>query len=239
MINFFRKKRKKLADENKTLKYARYAIGEIVLVVIGILIALSVAEWNRTRHDIDTEKRLLYELHKGIGKDLKTIEAELEETNHEINDLIKLDSLLKLDVPEPSERLNTLFVNVYGIKVLNLNKALYEDLKSTGFGIIQDERVRTQIINVFENNYRIIENLIENERSVNQINRPYYLTNFVSIKFSRYAKPKDLELLWNDSYYKNIVYYRLVTLQSNQLDIYGKTIEEIKKLLELIEQNIK
>jgi len=42
MINFFRKKRKKLADENKTIKYARYAIGEIVLVVVGILIALII-----------------------------------------------------------------------------------------------------------------------------------------------------------------------------------------------------
>jgi len=37
MINFFRKKRKNLADNNKALKYTRYAIGEIVLVVIGIL----------------------------------------------------------------------------------------------------------------------------------------------------------------------------------------------------------
>ncbi len=49
MINFFRKTRKKLADDNKPLKYARYAIGEIVLVVIGILIALSINNWNEGR----------------------------------------------------------------------------------------------------------------------------------------------------------------------------------------------
>jgi len=41
MINFFRKKRKKLADKNKAIKYNRYAIGEIILVVIGILIAFA------------------------------------------------------------------------------------------------------------------------------------------------------------------------------------------------------
>ncbi len=41
MINFFRKKRKKLADDNKVIKYGRYAIGEIVLEVIGILIAFA------------------------------------------------------------------------------------------------------------------------------------------------------------------------------------------------------
>ena len=49
MINFFRKIRKKLADDNKPLKYARYAIGEIVLVVVGILIALSINNWNDER----------------------------------------------------------------------------------------------------------------------------------------------------------------------------------------------
>ena len=46
MINFFRKIRKKLADDNKPLKYMRYAIGEIALVVVGILIALSINNWN-------------------------------------------------------------------------------------------------------------------------------------------------------------------------------------------------
>ncbi len=46
MINFFRKIRKKLADDNKPLRYLRYAVGEIVLVVIGILIALQINNWN-------------------------------------------------------------------------------------------------------------------------------------------------------------------------------------------------
>jgi len=46
MIPFFRKIRKTLADDNKPIKYMRYAIGEIVLVVIGILMALQISEWN-------------------------------------------------------------------------------------------------------------------------------------------------------------------------------------------------
>ena len=49
MINFFRKIRKKLADDNKPLKYVHYAIGEIVLVVIGISIALQINNWNEER----------------------------------------------------------------------------------------------------------------------------------------------------------------------------------------------
>ena len=49
MISFFRKTRKKMADDNRPLKYARYAIGEIILVVIGILIALQINNWNEER----------------------------------------------------------------------------------------------------------------------------------------------------------------------------------------------
>jgi len=49
MIKFFSKIRKKLAAENKIFAYSRYAIGEIVLVVIGILIALQVNNWNENR----------------------------------------------------------------------------------------------------------------------------------------------------------------------------------------------
>jgi len=49
MIPFFRKIRKKMADDNRPLKYMRYAIGEIFLVVIGILIALQINNWNENR----------------------------------------------------------------------------------------------------------------------------------------------------------------------------------------------
>ena len=62
MINFFRKKRKNLADDNKTLKYTRYAIGEIVLVVIGILIALSINNWNEHRKVKNEEMVLISQL---------------------------------------------------------------------------------------------------------------------------------------------------------------------------------
>jgi type II secretory pathway pseudopilin PulG len=51
MINFFRKIREKLLTEGKTGKYLKYAIGEIVLVMIGILLAVQVNNWNEQRKD--------------------------------------------------------------------------------------------------------------------------------------------------------------------------------------------
>ncbi|MDU8885256.1 DUF6090 family protein [Yeosuana sp. MJ-SS3] len=239
MIKFFRKIRKKLLAEGKTANYVKYAIGEIVLVVIGILIALTVAEWNNARHDNKTEIRLLNELHKGISEDFDSINKRLESTNKCILKLIELDSLLKLDVPVANEHLYELFGNVYGLRYLNLNKAIYEDLKSTGFGIIKDDKLRSQIIKVFEDNYKYIDGFKQIEFLVNQVNRPYYLTNFVELKFQKYAKPKDFQTLWKDTYYKNIVNYRLTTLQINQQAYYPKTIHELKILLKLIEQYLK
>ncbi|WP_205619672.1 DUF6090 family protein [Eudoraea adriatica] len=74
MINFFRRIRKQLADDNKPLKYLRYAVGEIVLVVVGILIALQINNWNQFRSERKLELKIL--------KDLR---AEIITNNHKIN----------------------------------------------------------------------------------------------------------------------------------------------------------
>ena len=58
MIKFFRKIRQKLLSENKFSKYLIYAVGEIVLVVIGILIALQINNWNEIRQIKKVEKEI-------------------------------------------------------------------------------------------------------------------------------------------------------------------------------------
>ncbi len=61
MIKFFRKIRFNLMSENKTGKYFKYAIGEIVLVVLGILIALQINNWNEQRKQRKLEESTLIE----------------------------------------------------------------------------------------------------------------------------------------------------------------------------------
>lgn len=63
MIKLFRKIRQNLINEGKTSKYIKYAIGEIVLVVIGILIALSINNWNENRKDKAKESVYLKQIH--------------------------------------------------------------------------------------------------------------------------------------------------------------------------------
>ena len=78
MIPFFRKIRKTLADDNKPIKYLRYAIGEIVLVVIGILIALSINNWNEARKERLEEREILSDLQLDIRVDIEKINYQLD-----------------------------------------------------------------------------------------------------------------------------------------------------------------
>lgn len=80
MIKFFRRIRHNLIMENKTSKYFKYAIGEIILVVIGILIALQINNWNEERKAQKEEQQL----YKTILSDLKTDASYIENTINEL-----------------------------------------------------------------------------------------------------------------------------------------------------------
>ena len=80
MIPLFRKIRKQFADDNKPLKYARYAIGEIVLVVIGILIALQVNNWNEERKLNKLEIATLNEIKISLEQSTLDLETSLKIT---------------------------------------------------------------------------------------------------------------------------------------------------------------
>lgn len=93
MIKFFRQIRYNLMETGKTGKYFKYAIGEIILVVIGILIALSINNWNEARKLNVEETKALENIHRDFVKnqelldnvmnDTKTVlEAGLEILNH-------------------------------------------------------------------------------------------------------------------------------------------------------------
>ena len=66
MINFFRKIRHNLLSDNKVIKYLLYAIGEILLVLIGILLALQVNNWNENRKERVIELKTLSEMQAAL-----------------------------------------------------------------------------------------------------------------------------------------------------------------------------
>ena len=90
MIKFFRHIRKSLLSEGKTTKYFKYAIGEIVLVVIGILIALQINNWNEAKKDRLEEKALLTQLQSEFKSNLKQLDGKIDIRNSMIFASFKL-----------------------------------------------------------------------------------------------------------------------------------------------------
>ena len=93
MIKFFRSIRKNLLMENKTGKYFKYAIGEILLVIIGILIAVSINGWNEDRKLAIEEQSLLKDLKQEMELNLKSLETVItqhEESLEAAEEMVKL-----------------------------------------------------------------------------------------------------------------------------------------------------
>ncbi|WP_075348602.1 DUF6090 family protein [Algoriphagus marinus] len=77
MLTFFRKIRQKLLSQNKVTRYLVYALGEIVLVVIGILLALQINTWNQNRLDRKQEQQLLAQLEIEYNKNLEQLNSKI------------------------------------------------------------------------------------------------------------------------------------------------------------------
>ncbi len=87
MINFFRHIRKRLLTENKFSKYLLYAIGEIALVMIGILLALQVNNWNEEQKRRVEERDLLLELRRELNLNLKGLNNFNKSADQIVKDL--------------------------------------------------------------------------------------------------------------------------------------------------------
>nr|WP_298995170.1 DUF6090 family protein [uncultured Polaribacter sp.] len=81
MIKFFRKIRQKLLSENKFSKYLIYAIGEIVLVVIGILIALQINNWNESRKLESKKQELIINLINDFEGNIEQLQPAIKESD--------------------------------------------------------------------------------------------------------------------------------------------------------------
>ena len=120
MIKIFRKIRQQLLSEGNTGRpawpvgrYLKYAIGEIILVVIGILIALSINTWNEERKIRNTEVEILQNLNQELQSNLNELKAINETHQIELENGIYLLSLFGTDISgRPVRELDSLFSNV-------------------------------------------------------------------------------------------------------------------------------
>jgi uncharacterized protein DUF6090 len=149
MINFFRKIRKQYADDNRPIKYLRYAIGEVVLVVIGILIALSINTWNEKRKE--RNKELIYLAN--IKEDIKLNIASLEEFIEARTETVAaVDSLLVYFNNPQLLNINTF--NYYNLIILEWypfiqHSNTYDELLNSGnLTMISNKEIKNELQNI-------------------------------------------------------------------------------------------
>ena len=159
MINFFRKIRKKMADDNlpagkagKPMKYMRYAIGEIVLVVIGILIALQINNWNELRKDHIKLRSNLTEIKESLENDLKLMDEALSNLDaFENSGIYLLNFLLEKSESVDSIQLKISFL-LAGIYIdFSLNSIAFEKLaKENNLELIENDSIVMALSNFYK-----------------------------------------------------------------------------------------
>ena len=162
MLRFFRFIRRPPLNQGQMKKYSLYAIGEILLVVIGILIALQINNWNEQRKDRIKEKQYLQNLYKDLDGQSEVIATQIQ-----FEDQFKKETANALTIIHKNEifqKLDTLYQLTYALsrrKTFTKFTPTYEDLKATGnLQIILNEKLKGEIITYYhhlENTTRIVE----------------------------------------------------------------------------------
>jgi len=214
MIKFFRSIRQKLLSENKISKYLIYAIGEIVLVVIGILIALSINNWNQEIKTKKQEIKILTEL----KNDLKTNLNEIIETYNTTSSR-QLSTALILDYFENNrtldDSLKSAFENINMDGLFNIANTTFKYIESEGINSLSNDTLRIRVTEMYE---RHLKNIVTRENRtweiVNDELIPLMNDRFISsptidksVSFAIEAlnTPKNINTLRKDSKFKNSI----------------------------------
>jgi hypothetical protein len=152
MLNFFRRIRKKLADDNKPLKYMRYAIGEIVLVVIGILIALQVNNWNEDQKEKKIQIGYLKRMHADIQKDTTYLRQKIQTAQNEQESYYYFIHSM-YDVQSTKEDFKKLISSVeWDAFELILQDDTFTEISTSGkLDLISDDQLKESIIDYYRN----------------------------------------------------------------------------------------
>ncbi len=166
MLPFFRQVRFQTANDNQLFKYGRYAVGEIVLVVIGILIALQINSWNQTRENEKLKEIYLNRLIHDVEQDtisIRYVQKEIRRGQNVISEFIA-----SFDLAPDSDGRDTLVENYFKtgwiISEFVPVKNTYIQLSQTGNMKMLNN---TELIDEIIRYYRYIQQL-ENSNNVNK-----------------------------------------------------------------------
>jgi hypothetical protein len=239
MIKFFRKFRQKLLSENKFSKYLIYAIGEIILVVIGILIALQINNWNEIQKRNDEERKLLHELIANLEQDIND-----HEVNIEFNRAVGRAADYIIESIESRTVWNDTMQTHYGYLLRHglstFNTSAYDNLKTKGFDLISNDSIRIALTNLHGVTYTAI---LRFEQELAMDNQTYYLAPLFLQRIrmeNPWFKgiPHDYSTLLDDKEFLEAVRWKAKTIR--HVAIFQESgLKRANQLIAMIERELK
>jgi hypothetical protein len=172
MISFFRKIRQQLLSQNKVSKYLLYAIGEIVLVVIGILIALQINNWNELQKLQEKETILLASFQKELEENITFLQLKVN-----FNDTIMANMQRFLELAEMEGVLEYNYTNhfrIFDYSPAIVNAPILEDILESDSGALVTRSELLPQLRALHSGYKAIEK------------GEYYLDEFWNDKITDY-----------------------------------------------------
>lgn len=223
-------------NENRFSKYLLYAIGEIVLVVIGILIALQINNWNENRKDARMEIEVLQEISENLGEDIVSLKNDRSLNQITIKNIRIIENSLKNNAT-----LSDSLLRKFGLVTFSATYTLkwsgYKNLSNVGFHILSKDTIRESITNLYETHYSFIkEREAATKKSTYEYVIPRYLEYFENLKMvendergitSKRYTPKNFNALKDDTDFLRLLQYAKQLKYDNLYDL-GLTLDQIK-----------
>jgi len=233
VIKFFRNIRKQLIGEGKTGKYLKYAIGEIILVVIGILIALGVNNWSENRKLKKKEVDYLNRLISNLNYDVTLYKTIMQKDSLLLENLTSLENNITSNKPIKIEHINEL---ITGYRFTS-NKTTIDNLISSG----QIEVLRSHfLVEKIFMYYRTTENIGNGtDDAISIYNRNTFGPLIINSGYFN-SSQVDNERLKNDTTFltsirfKKDLLYNQLTMYNSQYQLAQELIDNIKKELSYI-----
>ena len=223
-----------------TGRYLLYAIGEITLVVIGILIALSINDWNDNRKRQNEEISLLLDVKKNLESMLSDFESDTIYNAHSIVLYEKIEYYISNDLPYSIE-LDSIFGTLTFWRSPYITATAYNSLQSKGLDLIKNEALKNDIIEVYE--VKIKKLTLDYDDSENDLQRrivePFLVKHVKKLhnQSLRLARPNDFESLKENNEFSNIMSY-IIRQRKRGVEIYAEVMNDIESLIEKIDHEV-
>lgn len=220
-------------------RHLEHDLREVVLIVIGVLVALAANAWWQGRQDRKDEIELLAEMRKPLAEDLTDLRESAAGLHQTDSTIARLQALLRSGAPY-SPHMDTLFGGAYrNGGESRPNVAVYEALRARGLELVQNDSLRYQIIRVYDLATPWLLNVNDINRRVNwDVMRPYFLTHFRDLQPGSYARPIDYDAVAHDPYFDNLLTYRRSNLGLNVAAMYDTAVVDFAKLQRMLDAEL-